>query len=109
MLSDAAAAKLVVDRQLAERKLKLRIEYLEKKNVELMLYYGNVRKLSESVIQDRLKIANEAKVNQKEIYEKALDRLTKASESKWYRSPYLHFFLGALMSGGIAAAVSLAN
>lgn len=107
LLTPAALAKVVTELEKKAERLRIELEAEKaaaKKKAEA----------AEAVFAAKLE-AEKAKraavegdlLRQREIYEKAL---TRASASPpWYKSRYLSFLAGAVISGGVCAGVSAAR
>lgn len=99
LLNDEAAAKLVTEPQKVIDKLKLRIEYLEKRNKDILDYNETMTELHIQAGKDRCLAIEESKKVQKIIYEGIIANANKRIEElkpKWY-TPYIQI-------GGVAAA-----
>lgn len=101
LLSDAALAKVITDAEAETKKLKLRIEYLEKVQNELIKNERAVCKAKLDAETKKLKLTEDACKLEKKILHGAVNRTTDSCNRSWYESPVLGFLVGMITTGGI--------
>ena len=104
LLTDQALAKVIskLEGQVAALKLQL-----ERQQREAAAQLEAAKKTCDAqLVGERAKLAAAAEgfKTERKLYTSALD---KAQASKWYKSPYLHFVIGSVVSGGICAAATV--
>lgn len=99
LLSDPALAKLLSD---ADAKLKVALLEVEKLRRDLDLEKRTAATVCKVQLDgERLKYAACSK-----DADRVRGLLDKATETPWFKNPYLHFLLGSAISGGVCAAAT---
>jgi len=99
LLSDAALAKIITDAETKAKTSALEVERLKK---ELDLE----RRKSDAVCQAKLEGEQRRYAACAKDADKTRELLERASNPPWYKSPYLHFIMGSVVSGGVCAAAT---
>lgn len=99
LLSDAAVAKLISDADAKLKQAQLEAERL-RRDLELE------RRSAAVVWQAKLDTEKLKYTACSKDADRTRELLDKASNPPWYKSPYLHFLLGSVVSGGVCAAAT---
>jgi len=104
LLTDQALAKVIAGLEGQVAALKLQLE--RQKREQAAQLEAAKKTCDAQLVGERAKAAAAADgfKTERKLYTSALD---KAQASKWYKSPYLHFILGSVVSGGICAAATV--
>lgn len=106
LITDSALAKIIAGYEAKVGELRLQ---LEKEKRDRRDEAAAAKAICDATVAGEAakgKAANAGFIAERKLYESAL---TKANESAWYKSPYLNFLLGAVVSGGVCAAGAVAN
>jgi hypothetical protein len=109
LLSHAAVARLLAERQAEVAGLKLEIENLKKKHVADSTAFAQSCKIKMEAEKRLAKLCQESAAAKLAVYDTALKRTVKQCETKWYKSPYFNFVLGAVTFGGLAGGITYAT
>lgn len=104
LLTDQALAKVITKLEGTVKALSLR---LEKQKREAQAKAAAAKKVCDAQLEGvraKDKAAADGFKVERKLYTSALDKAQ--APSPWYKSPYLHFILGSVVSGGVCAAAT---
>lgn len=107
LLSDAALATIITE---YEKKIGLLQIELEKATKEMTSELKTAEAVCKAKLDGEKAKQDSCKMDllrQEKIFDKASKKLTR--KSPWYKSPYMHFILGGLVTGGVCVGASRLN
>ncbi len=106
LLADKALAKIISDYEGKIGALKLQLEKVKRDHRDEAAAAAAICKVNADSEAAKIKAARSGWASERKLYESALAR---AQRSPWYKSPYLNFLLGTVVSGGVCAGALAAG
>lgn len=106
LLTDKALAKIITDHEKRVGALELQLEKEKRDRRDEAAAAAAICTAKVNGEAAKGKAASTGWISERRLYEGAL---AKANQSPWYKSPYLNFLLGTVVSGGVCAGAFAAG